>query len=165
MSPEQDRRFAAFFTKHSPGLGRLAVMLARDPEVAADCVQTTWERAYARWLRIERTSHPLAYLRRMLINAVTDEQRSLGRSHRLEVRVHDISRGAAPAAVETQVADRSELRLRLASLPPRQRSVVVLRYYLDFSESQTARLLRISVGAVKTHASRGLTHLRYPEPD
>jgi RNA polymerase sigma-70 factor (sigma-E family) len=125
---------------------------------AEDLLQGAYERAYRHWRRIARRGDPERYVRQMLVNASVDRWRRLRRHPETPLAVT----GADPAAADTAavVADRDLLLRGLAALPPRQRAVLVLRYFEDLSEAQTAVLLRCSVGTVKSQAARGLARLR-----
>lgn len=151
---ERDRAFTAFVQSASPSLLRTAWLLTGDHHAAHDLVQAALVRTYVAWPRV-RAESALAYARRVLVNERTDRWRR----HGAEVAV-----AALPETGSTSATDGSEdrdavVRL-LARLPEQQRKVVVLRYYADLSEQATADLLNLSVGTVKSTASRGLAALR-----
>jgi len=130
---------------------------------AQDLLQTVLERAYRHWRRICRTGDPGPYVRRMLVNAAVDRWRLLRRRPELPFA----SDGMLPAVAElagpdmtATLADQDLLWRALASLPSGQRAVLVLRYYEDLTEAQTAAVLGCTVGSVKTQTSRALTKLR-----
>jgi RNA polymerase sigma-70 factor (sigma-E family) len=125
---------------------------------AEDLLQTVLERAYRRWARICRDGDPERYVRRMLINAAVDRWRQLRRRPELPVRSPDAGQVVADQAAT--VADRDELLRALATLPVRQRAVIVLRYLEDLSEAQTSQVLACSAGTVKSQTSRALAKLR-----
>ena len=124
---------------------------------AEDLLQGAYERAYRHWSRISRRANPERYVRQILINASVDRWRRLRRRPEAPLAVT----GADPAAADTEaaVAARDLLLRGLAALPPRQRAVLVLRYYEDLTEAQTATMLGCSVGTVKSHAARALERL------
>jgi RNA polymerase sigma-70 factor (sigma-E family) len=130
---------------------------------AEDLLQTVLERAFRRWRRICRTGDPSPYVRQMLVNASIDRWRLL--RHRPEQPFgSDDGLPVAPGLFgpdqSAAIADQDLLWRALAQLPPGQRAVLVLRYYEDLTEVQTAAVLGCSVGSVKTQASRALAKLR-----
>ena len=129
---------------------------------AEDLLQTVLERAYRRWRRICRTGDPGPYVRRMLVNAAVDRWRLLRRRPELPF-APDSSPCVATAVgpdMTAVLADQDLLWRALALLPTGQRAVLVLRYYEDLTEAQTAAVLGCTVGSVKTQTSRALSKLR-----
>jgi RNA polymerase sigma-70 factor (sigma-E family) len=155
--------FEQFVEGSSARLLTLAMLLTGHNRAdAEDLLQTVLERAYRRWRRICRTGDPAGYVRQMLVNAAVDRWRLLRR--RPEQPLGPGS-GAPPAGCAAPdnaaaVADQDLLWRALAQLPPGQRAVLVLRYYEDLTEAQTAAVLGCSVGSVKTQAFRALVKLR-----
>ncbi len=130
---------------------------------AEDLLQTVLERAYRRWHRICRTGDPGPYVRQMLVNASIDRWRLLRRRPEQPLDPDDGPPAAAGLAGPDQAAALAEQDLlwrALAQLPPGQRAVLVLRYYEDLTEAQTAAALGCSVGSVKAQAFRALARLR-----
>jgi RNA polymerase sigma-70 factor (sigma-E family) len=129
---------------------------------AEDLLQTVLERAYRRWRRICRAGDPARYVRQMLVNAAVDRWRLLRRRPEQPLGPGEgaLSAGFAGPDEADAVADQDLLWRALARLPPGQRAVLVLRYYEDLTEAQTAAVLGCSVGSVKTQAFRALTKLR-----
>ena len=156
---ERDEAFTVFVREATPSLTRTAWLLTGSRDAAADLVQAAFVKTYASWGRV-RGDDALAYTRRVLANEHVDRWR---RRHG-EVAVPEIH--DRPGRPDGTVEDRDEITRLLALLPPQQRTVVVLRYYNDLSERAAADHLGISVGAVKSAASRGLATLRthYPAP-
>ncbi|GAA2049750.1 SigE family RNA polymerase sigma factor [Catenulispora yoronensis] len=147
--------FAEFVAARSAALFRTAVLIAGDRHVAEDLVQSALERAYRHWGRVSGMDAPEAYVRRILANLAADHFRTAGRRP-VELLDQD---GAAPDVyphVDEHVAVISALR----ELPPRMRTVLVLRYFDDLTETQVAEMLGIAVGTVKSQAARGLAKLR-----
>jgi RNA polymerase sigma-70 factor (sigma-E family) len=140
-----------------PRLVRTAYAVSGDRGVAEDAVQTAFAKAYRSWRRISRMAAPEAYLRRMAINEVLNDRR-LAR-HR-----HEVSREQLPETLGLGGTDAAlthdEMWSALATLPPRQRAVLVLRYYEDLSEQQIADALGCRPGTVKSQASAALASLR-----
>ena len=130
---------------------------------AEDLLQTVLERAFRRWPRICRTGDPGPYVRQMLVNASVDRWRLLRRRPEqpfgADDRAHvgDVLAGPDQSAA---IADQDLLWRALAQLPAGQRAVLVLRYYEDLTEAQTAAVLGCTVGSVKAQASRALAKLR-----
>ena len=153
MNTADTEEFERFVRVSSPGLLRTAWLLCGDPQRAEEMVQESLERVYLRWGRVCKGGQPLAYTRRVLINVNTDRWRRT----RKEVLTYDGAVAEAPAVGDGAVEDRDQV-IRL--LPPREREVVVLRHYADLSERDVADLLQVSVGTVKSTASRGLSTLR-----
>ncbi|MDR7382170.1 SigE family RNA polymerase sigma factor [Promicromonospora iranensis] len=149
-------RFTAFARERSPELSRIAYLLCGDVHRAADLVQLALERTYRAWNRVG-DGDPFAYARRVIATARIDSWRRTRRD--VLVDPADLRPAAAPDGTQ-HLVDRDELVAALRQLPAGQRRVVVLRYLLDRTEKQTAEDLGISVGAVKSGASRGLDRLR-----
>lgn len=155
--------FEDFVDGSSARLFTMALLLTgqQRPD-AEDLLQGVLERAYRRWRRICRNGDPEPYVRQMLVHASVDRWRQ--RRHRREQPLTAVGAnvGADPAAGDqaSEVADRDLLLRALAMLPAGQRAVLVLRYFCDLSEAQTAATLGCSVGSVKKQASRALATMR-----
>jgi RNA polymerase sigma-70 factor (sigma-E family) len=152
--PDQD--FDEFVRGRSIALLRTAVLLTGgDRGHAEDMLQVVLAKMYARWSRID---DPEAYARRSLAHAAVNRWR--GRHRRPEVPLAEPDTGAAPGDAAAIVDLRDALARELLRLPPRQRAVLVLRYFDDLTEAEIAAALGCSVGSVKSQASRGLARLR-----
>jgi RNA polymerase sigma-70 factor (sigma-E family) len=130
---------------------------------AEDLLQTVLERAFRRWPRICRTGDPAPYVRQMLVNASLDRWRLLRRRPEQPFGSDDaapVAAGLSGPDQSTAIADQDLLWRALAQLPAGQRAVLVLRYYEDLTEAQTAAVLGCSVGSVKAQAARALAKLR-----
>jgi RNA polymerase sigma-70 factor (sigma-E family) len=149
-------QFTAFARERSPELSRIAYLLCGDEHRAADLVQLALERTYRAWNRLD-DGNPFAYARKVIATARIDTWRRTKRD--VLVAPADLRPGSAMDGTQ-HVVDRDELVRALRQLPAGQRRAVVLRYLLDRTEKQTAEDLGISVGAVKSAASRGLDRLR-----
>lgn len=147
--------FAEFVQSSLPGLLRYGHALTGNPHDAADLVQSVLEKVGSRWASIQRkTADPLPYVRRSMANAHI----SRWRRFRRENLVADIPE---PGSVEpTDPFEHEPLWQALCELPPKQRAVIVLRYYEGLSEAEIAASLGISPGTVKSQASKALTSLR-----
>jgi RNA polymerase sigma-70 factor (sigma-E family) len=148
-APEQ---FAEFVRGRHAALLRYAYLLSGDSHLAQDLVQDALERTGVAWRRIERQGDPEGYLRRVITNRYLNRVRSL-RRERL------VSDAPETSVADVEPSDGSLLRL-LACLPRQQRAVIVMRYYLDYSETQIADALGCSAGTVKSTASRAIARLR-----
>jgi RNA polymerase sigma-70 factor (sigma-E family) len=146
--------FASYVSLRLPALLRLGYALTGNQHDASDLVQDVLEKVGARWASFDgERGAPDAYLRRAMVNART----SRWRRHRRETLVAELPEtGVTP----TDRFDDEPLWLALRGLPPKQRAVIVLRYYEDLSEVEIAATLGISTGTVKSHASRAMTALR-----
>ena len=149
--------FRAFVTERWSALLRTAYLLTGDRGRAEDLVQSALVRTHRHWSKIQREGRSEAYVRKTMVNLNTDWWRRLGsREHAVE-SVPDASSAAdAYAAFDLQ----DELWTALQKLPARMRAVLVLRYFEDLSEAETASILGCSLGTVKSQCSRGLGRLR-----
>jgi RNA polymerase sigma-70 factor (sigma-E family) len=152
-TPRQDAEYTVFVRAASGSLTRTAWLLTGDADLAAELVQEALVKTYLAWRRV-RHGEATAYARRVLVNLNIDRWR-----RRPATPSEDLDR-AAPSHAEEVIDDRDEVVRMLATLAPQQRRVIVLRYYNDLSERDVADHLGISVGAVKSAASRGLAILR-----
>jgi RNA polymerase sigma-70 factor (sigma-E family) len=148
--------FSEFAHGRWPGLVRLAYGITGDRGLAEDLAQTALAGAYASWPRVCRAGDPDAYLRRILLNAHRRGFRRRRVTEQLQAAVPDFA--LADPAERHQ--DRSVIIAALLTLPPRQREVVVLRFWLDLTETQVAATLGCTVGTVKSQTSRALAKLR-----
>jgi RNA polymerase sigma-70 factor (sigma-E family) len=151
-----DEDFSQFMQARWPQLVRLGYGLTGDLQTAEDLAQTAFAKAYASWWRVRRADDPDAYVRRIVVNA----NRNRFRKSRVSELLTD-SLPELPAADEVgRRDDRAILIRELMRLSHGQRAAVVLRYWLDLSEAETAAVLGCSVGNVKSQAARGLAKLR-----
>jgi RNA polymerase sigma-70 factor (sigma-E family) len=152
--------FDAFVAAHVDELVRTAYLVVWDLAEAEDLVQETLLRIAKRWPRVRAMEHPKAYARRVLLNLALDgSTRRARRLQELDGRPPADRVDGRSAHALWQVDTRSELVDALAGLPPRQRAVLVLRYFLDLPEAEVAAALGCSLGTVKSTASRGLALL------
>jgi RNA polymerase sigma-70 factor (sigma-E family) len=141
-------------TRHAELL-RFAHVLCGDPHLAGDLVQDALERTGLAWRRILRQDQPERYVRRAVVNGYLNRRRAL-RRERLVDAVPD-----RPERYPRDPGDHDDTLWRLlAGLPRQQRAVLVLRYYLDYSEAQIAEALGCTPGTVKSTASRAMGKLR-----
>lgn len=149
--------FAAFVREHTPALLRTAYLLTGDGSRAEELVQDTLVRLYPKWDRVEEADVPLAYVRRSLTNGYINSQR---RAARREFAYEDVPERLDDRDTTAQLADRDELWAGLRLLPDRQRAALVLRFFEDLSDEDTAATLGCRVGTVRSLVSRGLAALR-----
>jgi RNA polymerase sigma-70 factor (sigma-E family) len=149
--------FDGFVAGRGPALLRLALMLTRDRHAAEDLVQTALAKTYRHWTRVQRADSPEAYVRRIVVREHLSRRRRRSTSEIPSGYVDsghtDVDPGAASAARD------AAWRL-LAELPKAQRTVLVLRYYVDLTDDAIAELLRCSASTVRSNASRGIAALR-----
>ncbi len=158
MAPA-DADFDQFVAANAEDLLRTAYLIAWDQVEAEDLVQECLFKVARRWPRVRSMDQPRAYARRILINLATDGARSRARRR---AELDPVPSGVGERAVDPLVAldAHAELIEALGQLPPRQRAVLVLRYFHDMTEAQAAEVLGCSTGTVKSSASRGLARLR-----
>lgn len=157
-SAERDREFTAFVQAAMPELTRIGWYLTGDVHNANELVQAALVKTYVAWPRV-RQSEAVAFTRRVMVNHRTDQWRRTRRE--LLVGEHRTASVEAYRVDQAGLVDTADALVRaLRGLSTRQRGVVVLRYYCDLSEREVADELNISIGAVKSAASRGLAALR-----
>jgi RNA polymerase sigma-70 factor (sigma-E family) len=157
LRPEQQEDFRSFVLARSSALLRTAHLLTGDRGHAEDLLQQALERLARHWGRID--GEPDAYVRRTLVNLATDRWRVRARRP-AEAGAEDLAQVAADDDAHGRLEDRLDLVRALRTLPPRQRAVLVLRYFDDLSEAETARLMGCSVSTVGNHVTKGLAALR-----
>lgn len=145
--------FEEFAAAALPALLRFGHVLTGDPHRAEELVQQALVSTWSRWGRIQH-DQPLAYVRRAMVHTHT----SWWRRSRREAPLPADWDGAAATAPDLGERERAVSALKL--LPPRQRAVIVLRYYEDLSEADIARTLGCSPGTVKSQSSKALRTLR-----
>jgi RNA polymerase sigma-70 factor, ECF subfamily len=149
-----DAGFGSFVEANGATLLHAARLLTGDHHRGEDLVQTALTKVYLKWGRIDA---PLPYARKALVTAHIDQSR---RKWWGERPTETLPEQPTPDNDSGASDTRDELRRMLAGLEPRERAVVVLRYYCDLSEQDTAATLGIPVGTVKSSCSRALTRLR-----
>jgi RNA polymerase sigma-70 factor (sigma-E family) len=153
-------RFEEFVATRLRAMLRYTVLLCGDREEARDIVQEVLARALVKWDRIARIDEPYAYVRRMLTNEF------LSRRRRRTLRTVPLTSAVdppAPSGPEPGAGD--DLWRLLAGLPRQQRAVLVLRYYEDRTEVDTAAVLGCAVGTVKSQTRHALGRLRKLAPE
>ncbi len=143
------------YLRHAPQALRLAYLLTGDARLAEDIVQDAFVRLAGRMLHVRSPDGFQAYLRTTVANLV----RSHRRRRAVEIR-HQERRTVQAPLEPPDISARDELRMALTALPVRQRTAIVLRYYEDLSEAQTAEVMRCRGGTVRSLVARGMATLR-----
>ena len=161
MLDERDTEFSAYMAARQPSLLRTAYLLTGDRHTAEDLVQTALAKLYLSWDKVQHREHVDGYVRRILVN----ENNSLWRRG-WKKREHTAELLPEPTPVVDEYDDGRNTALwdLVQSLPKKARAVLVLRYYEQLSEAETAEVLGISVGTVKSQTSRALATLRERTP-
>ena len=159
--PTRDAEFSDYMAARQPSLLRTAYLLTGDRHTAEDLVQTAMAKLYLSWDKVHTRGSMDGYVRRILVN----EHNSLWRRP-WKRREHATSE--PPDREHRDAYDdgkRGEVWEVVQTLPRKARAVVVLRYYEQLSEAETAEVLGISVGTVKSQCSRALAALRERTPE
>ncbi len=158
MAHPTDGLQAVFDREWGPMVRLATLLLGGDSRRAEEVVQDALLGLHRSWDRLQEPERAAGYLRRSVVNGC----RSVQRHQRVERRhLRLLARDdVAPGDTQGDSAEHDAVVRVLRALPLRQREVLVLRYWQDASEADIARTLRISPGAVKTHASRGLAAVR-----
>lgn len=154
----EDDGFSAFVETHGAALRRYALALTGSSADADDLLQTALVKLYLAWGRLDSVEAAPAYARTIITRTFVSWTRRLSFRERPGARAVDDIDPAAPGGAN--LGDRDEVWRALATLAPRQRAVVVLRFYDDLTEAAIAEHLGCSVGTVKSQLSRALAHLR-----
>ncbi|WP_433887859.1 SigE family RNA polymerase sigma factor [Streptomyces sp. CA-111067] len=156
--------FEEYVAGRGQALLRLAFLLCGDAHLAEDLTQDVLLRVHGRWRRIAALDHPDAYVKRMLLNEYLSWRRRRSSSELLGVPQPDGGTGRpedpADGDLGEQVARREAAWHLLATLPRRQRAVLVLRFYEDLTDAQIAGVLGCAAGTVRSQAARALATLR-----
>jgi RNA polymerase sigma-70 factor (sigma-E family) len=154
MTSRDDREFADYITTRLPSLRRLAFLLCQDWHRADDIAQAAAIKAYTRWPKAAQASNTDAYVNTILVREFLHERRS---AWARRVRLTE------PPETATVPADQDnslDLQAAVTALPPRQRAVLVLRFYCDLNTDQTAQALGCTPGTVKSQTAKALSSLR-----
>jgi RNA polymerase sigma-70 factor (sigma-E family) len=159
---DDEASFREFVSSRIGRLSRVAFLLTGEHHAAEDLVQVTLIKVARHWRRVTRGGNPDAYVRRALYHEHVSSWRS--RRHR-EVLAADPPERQAGRSESVDAVRRIVLRDALARLAPGQRAVIVLRYFEDLSEADTADALGCTVGSVKSQAHHALARLRAVAPE
>ncbi|MEV6039201.1 SigE family RNA polymerase sigma factor [Nonomuraea sp. NPDC052116] len=152
-----DAEFVSFVRHRGDHHLRTAVLLTGDWHTAEDLVQSCLGKLYRVWHRLDTSSDPDAYLRRILVNTYRSWWRARWRR---EIPRAELPELPGPGDVGDTRAVAEDVRKALARLPARQRTALVLRFFADLPEAEVADLMGCSPGTVKTHTHRGLQAMR-----
>ena len=149
-----DDEYAEYVTTHWRDLVRAAVFLGAAPHEAEDLAQTTLVRCYDKWERVSEADNRDAYVYRMLLNCLRDARRSRWWRSRVDHEPDGVVSDGSDAVAVADAVHRA-----LAGLSKANRDVVVLRYFAQLTEAQTAEVLGVAPGTVKSRLSRSLARL------
>ena len=156
MARRDASEFAEFVQARSTALARTAYLMVGDHALAQDLLQEALTKTYAAWPRLRDVSKADAYTRKVITTtAISWKRRKSYHERPLE---HLPERGSADRTDDVALHD--FVWQHLLSLPPRQRAAVVLRFYEDLTEAQTAEAMGCAVGTVKSSVSQALSNLR-----
>jgi RNA polymerase sigma-70 factor (sigma-E family) len=155
MRPEMDEEFAQFVRSRQHRLLRAAYLVCGDRQVAEDLLHHALAKFAGRWEHV-KSGQPDADLRRVLYRKAVASARRTGRAE----RAHGPFEEFGGEGSTWSSGDRVDLETALLQLPPRQRAVLVLRFFEDCSEAETAQALGMTTGAVTSQTADGLAHLR-----
>ena len=164
MRQSERDEFDAFVLGAWARLFRTAHALTGNRHDAEDVLQNAFAKAYSNWRRVRRADSPEAYVHRIVANETISAWR---RRRRQVERTTDLVPESAGDGHADAVSSRTTMWAAIQDLPPRQRAIVVLRYYEDLSERDIAQVLGVSPGTVKSQASTALRNLRqqlHPQP-
>jgi RNA polymerase sigma-70 factor (sigma-E family) len=155
MSTRRDAEFSEYMSARMPSLRRLARLLCQDWSLADDLLQAAMTKAYVHWSKAAGADNTDAYVRAILVREFVQERRT-GWARRVALA----SRPIETAVVTVDHDSALDLRAAVAVLPPRQRAVLVLRYFCDLNVDQTAEALGCTPGTVKSQTAKALQTLR-----
>jgi RNA polymerase sigma-70 factor (sigma-E family) len=155
MSSGRDAEFTDYMSARMPALRRLARLLCQDWTKADDLLQAAMTKAYVHWSKAARAENTDAYVRAIVVREFVRE-RQASWAQRVSLTGQPPDRAVA-APDHDRILD---LRAAVAALPPRQRAVLVLRYYCDLDVHQAAQALDCAPGTVKSQTAKALSTLR-----
>jgi RNA polymerase sigma-70 factor (sigma-E family) len=155
---DADEAVTSLYAAHYRSLVRLSALLLRDPGEAEEVVQDAFVAMHGRWKRLREADKAVAYLRQTVLN----RSRSALRRRAVREKHAPAPPAYAPSAEHQALLTEQHHAIvaALRTLPDRQREAIVLRYYADLPEADTALAMGVSRGAVKSHTSRGMAALR-----
>jgi RNA polymerase sigma-70 factor (sigma-E family) len=158
-----DAEFSAYVLARRDAVRRAAYLLCGDWHQADDLTQMAFVKLHGAWKRVRDRRALDAYVRSTLVRATIDESRRPWRREKAVDTVPDqpaLSGTGSTVDIAAEVVDSEMVRAALASVPPGQRAVLVLRYFEGLGVAETAAALRCSEGNVKSQTARGLAALR-----
>jgi RNA polymerase sigma-70 factor (sigma-E family) len=156
VTDQRDAEFTDFVAGHGGQLLRTACLVTGDTHRGEDLLQTALGKAYGSWDKVRRADHPVAYVRRLMINTHLSWLRRLTNTEQVIETIPETGSGD----LQTAHAESDEMRQALQRLSVRVRTALVLRYFEDLSEAETAKLMGCSRSTVNNHVTRGLAALR-----
>jgi RNA polymerase sigma-70 factor (sigma-E family) len=161
MREADAQAFREFASTNAAHLRRCAYLFCGDWHLAEDLMQQSLIKVYRAWSRVQQQDRLGNYARQVLLRTWLDEKRRPWRRAEFTTTVPDTADASAdPDQRAHQVWARDVVRKALLEVPPRQRAVVVLRYFDDLTVAETAQVMRCSEGTVKSQTARGLAALR-----
>ncbi|MFD7913469.1 SigE family RNA polymerase sigma factor [Streptomyces sp. NPDC059752] len=155
MKSAQEDEYLEFVTARAKAMYRSAYVLAAgDTHLAEDLVQETLARMYVHWKRVARADNPVAYAQTVLVRTFLSLRRRRSTGERPLGMMPDRAAAGPDTALRLALLD------ALGQLPPRDRAVLLLRYWEDRSIEETAQMLRLSSSAVRSQGTRALGRLR-----
>ncbi|MEU9560794.1 SigE family RNA polymerase sigma factor [Streptomyces sp. NPDC048161] len=155
MKSAQEDQYLEFVAERAKALYRSAYVLAAgDAHLAEDLVQETLSRVYVHWKRVARADSPAAYAQTILVRTSLTLRRRRSTGERPTGNMPDSATAGPDAALRLTLLD------ALGQLPPRDRAVLLLRYWEDRSVEETARMLKLSSSAVRSQGTRALNRVR-----
>ncbi|MGH8792293.1 MAG: SigE family RNA polymerase sigma factor [Stackebrandtia sp.] len=163
MSTSPEWEFDEFVRARTPALLRSAFLLTSDQQLAEDLVQSALSRTHRAWKRLARLGNAEAYTRKTMYHLQVNWWRRRAREREINRTLHQQETTVASDSAD-EVVRRRSLQEALVGLAPRQRAVIVLRFYEDRTVTDTAQILGCSEGTVKSQTSKALTRLRVDNP-
>ncbi|WP_211247585.1 SigE family RNA polymerase sigma factor [Cryptosporangium arvum] len=154
--------FDSYVAEHGRTFLRFAYVLCGDYHLAEDLVQESFVRVHRRWPKV-RSEQPAAYVRKTILRQYLSWRRRRASAEVPALPDADTNQDGRPDHADS-VADRDAVRIAVAGLPPRQRAVLVLRFYEDLDDDEIAAIIGCSAPTVRSHASRALARLRGASP-
>jgi RNA polymerase sigma-70 factor (sigma-E family) len=148
-----------FATQYRP-MVRLATLLVHDVGLAEELTQDAFVGLHTRWGRVRDPQRAVAYLRQSVVNRARSALRHRGVVDRFLRRQSEPATVPSAESLALDAQDHADVLSAVRRLPTRQREALVLRYYADLTEAQTAEAMGVSEGAVKSHTFRALVSLR-----
>jgi RNA polymerase sigma-70 factor (sigma-E family) len=164
LGVDDDEGFRDFVRARLAGLSRVAYLLTGDHHAAEDLVQAALVKVAARWARVSAADNPDSYVRKVMYHEHVSAWRRR-RRHVLEQPIAQPPERPGPRDEAEDAIRRLLLQRALAKLTPRQRAVIVLRFFEDLSEADAAAALGVSTGTVKSQTHHALGRLRALAPE
>ena len=160
VRPDRDEAIDVLFRTHCASLVRLAMVLLGDRAEAEDVVQDAFVSLHRNWAGLRDPGAAGAYLRVAVVGGCRSRQRRYVRARAAATRLTVVPEGGSVDDLAVDHDEASRVAAAVRALPTRQREVIVARYYLGLTETQTAELLHVGLGSVKRHAHRALAALQ-----